>query len=75
MNLAVHYIGQAISGTGQNGSTEINTNKLHKYLQSFAKKFFGQAWRLWLRGVGLEKQEDVEAAVVEYLECYHKEVS
>lgn len=72
MNPSVFYVAQAISGTGQEGKSEIDAKKLQKWLEEFAKIIMGKASKLWLKSMGLETLEYIEAAVVEYLEIYHQ---
>jgi hypothetical protein len=68
MDVTIHYLEQAISGTGQDGKTQIDIYKIQRYLKRFSEKFFGQSWRIWLRGIGLETIEDIESAIIEFQE-------
>lgn len=66
---AVFYVGLAIQGTGQEGKSEIAVSKVKEWLIKYAQKITDK-WGFWLASVGIETDEDIEAAIIEWLEIY-----
>ncbi|SKC86943.1 hypothetical protein [Maledivibacter halophilus] len=73
MDISIFYIAQAVSGTSQEGKENIDIKKLQKWLEEFAKIIMEKTHKLWLKNMGIESLEEIEAAVIEYLEIYQKE--
>jgi len=70
-NTTLFYIGQAISGTGQDDMNEIDVKKIEDYLNKFAIIVAGEAAKLWLQSLDLGTYEEIETAVIEYCEIYY----
>lgn len=68
MELSTFYVVQAVNGTGQQGKADLDIKKLQEWLIEFAKIARGRKWHNWLNNLGLSTKEEIEAAVVEYLE-------
>lgn len=66
---AVWYVGLAIAGTDQEGKSEINVFEVRTWLEELAQKITDK-WGMWLASIGIESQDDIEAAIIEWLEIY-----